>query len=313
MRAVALLSFLPLLIYGCTRDSARNAIPSAAVAEMHDWVRDPAVVPSEQHSPPLRLLSLAPNATEICCALGLRDQLLARTRFCDYPPEIRNLPEVGDLAEINPETLVALRPDLVLVSGASRAITDKLVRLGLRFESLPDRNLEDVFAAVERVGQLTGRPLTAAKLCDELKRELDQIAAKCAAVPRQRVLILLAPLSSPPAPPFAAGPGSFYDDLLRRAGQANALAEEGRAFGPLALEAILRIDPDVIIELQPDGSDRPGGDADALRAWSRLGNLKAVANRRVHVLTGRQHYIPGPRVVQIFAELCRVLSGEAHE
>jgi iron complex transport system substrate-binding protein len=305
-----LLLALPALILGCAEHSPAPPARQPPADGLHDWVSDPAVVAEERHSPPLRLLSLAPSATEICCALGLRAQVVGRTRFCDYPPQVRSLPQVGDVDTIDPEILLSLRPDLVFVSGASRAITDRLTRLGLRFESLPDRNLEDVFASIERVGRLTGRPRTAANLQAALRRELDQIAAAYATAPPQRVLILLAPLADPPAPAFAGGPGSFYDDLLHRAGHLNALAAEGRAYGPLALEAILRIDPDIIIELDADGTGRPGGDAEALRAWATLGNLKAVTNHHVHVLTGRQHHIPGPRIVQAFAELCRTIAGK---
>jgi len=261
----------------------------------------------------LRLVCAAPSATEICCALGLREQIVGRTRFCEYPPGIQALPAIGALDETNVEALLGLKPDLVLVSGSSRAITDRLERLHLRSATLPDRSLADIFESIRRVGELTGRSTAASALCAGIDAELTRIAQRCARLPPARVLILLGTLADPPAPPFVVGPGSFHDDLLRRAGQLNAVGSDVPAYGPLSLEAIVRADPDVIVELDADGRERPGGRADALRAWSKLGPLSAVRSGRIHVLVGRHHQIPGPRIVQSFEELCRAIAGSDHD
>jgi iron complex transport system substrate-binding protein len=276
---------------------------------LRDWVRDPPRADVERGHAPLRIVSTAPSTTEICCALGLRDQLVGRTRFCDYPPEIEHLPAVGDLDETNVETLVALRPDLVLVSGASRAITDRLAGLNLHVAALPDRSLADILAAIAQAGELTGRPQTARLVVDGLHAELAQTARAYSDTPPARVLILLGTLSDPPAPPFVAGPGSYFDDLLRLAGHHNAADADVPAYGPWSLETIVRSDPDVIIEIDTSGRARPGGDADARRLWQKLGPLRAVADGRVHVLTGKAHLIPGPRIALSFAALCRAIAG----
>lgn len=282
--------------------------PSTAPFAPRDWVVAPLVDESERAAPHKRIVSAAPNLTEICCALGLRDQLVGRTRYCTYPPGIESLPALGALVDINVEALVTLKPDLVLVSGASRAITERLQPLGLCYESVPDTSLSDLFAAIRRVGELTGRRRTAEALCRAVQRDFDEAAARYRGAPPASVLIVTGVLSDPPAPPFVAGPGSFYDEFLRRAGHRNAVASEGRAFGPLSLEFILKADPDVIIELDPDGRARPGGDEEARRAWGRIGALKAVRTGRVHVLVGGAHYLLGPRSAQTFAELSRVIA-----
>ena len=316
---VLLLAACGLMWVGCNDPaSPRTPPPAAALAEstaagLRDWVVNPPVVASEREAGPRRLVCAAPSVTEICCALGLQRRIVARTRFCDYPPGIETVPAIGAMDETNTELLLGLKPDLVLVSGTSRAITERLERMGLTFESLPDRTLADVFAAIERVGELTERRETARRLSDGLRAELTRIARQYADVPPQRVLVLLWTLSDPPAPPFVAGPDSLYDDLLRRAGHANVADAGVQAYAPFSLEAIVRADPDVIIELDADGTGRPGGDTEAVRVWSQLGPLRAVKNRRVHVLKGERHFIPGPRIVQTFAELCRAVAGSPHE
>jgi len=281
--------------------------------QLHDWALHPRVVEQEADAPPQRIVSGAPNVTEICCALGLIDQLVGRTRYCNYPPAVRDVPAFGALIDTNVEVLLKLKPDLILLAGQSRALTERLARQNLRLVSLPDRSLNDIFTAIKKVGTLTHRPQTAEMLCHAIRADLDRVTDRFAGTPPARVLLLIGTLSDPPMPPFVAGPGSFYDDLLKRAGHTNVVAEHGAMFAPLSLEFILRADPDVIIELDPDGRARPQGDADALRAWNKVGPLQAVAKRRVHVLTGQQYYLAGPRIAQTYRALCQAIAGSPDE
>ena len=255
-----------------------------------------------------RLLSAAPNVTEICCALGLEDRLVGRTRYCTYPPDIVAVPSIGALNDVNPEALLRLAPDRVLVSGTSRAITDRLARLGLRYEAIPDTTLADLFDGIVQIGALTHREEAATGLVRELRAQLASIAARWADVPSARVLILTAPLVDPPARLDAAGPGSFYDDLLRLAGHQNALEAWTGAFPAVSLEFVLRADPEVIIELSPEPGTRAGGDEDALRTWSKVGSLQAVAQKRVRVLVGEKYFVLGPRITETFEALCACIA-----
>jgi iron complex transport system substrate-binding protein len=319
VRALPYAAALLLLVAGCERAAEpprppdrATAITTTAPAAPHDWVVAPDVEPGERDAGPRRIVSAAPSVTEICHALGLGDRLVGRTRYCQYPPAVAAVRDLGALTDVNIEVLVGLRPDLILVAGQSRAISDRFARANLRFESVPDARLDDVFTAITRIGELTGRPLTAERLVAALRGELADITAQYRGTPPARVLITLAPLTDPPTPPYVAGAGSFYDDLLRMAGHANA-AGPADAFAPLSLEVITRSDPDVIIELDPDTGTRPRGARDALAAWARVGPLKAVRRGRVHVLHGRQHFMPGPRITHTYAELCRAIAEPGHD
>jgi len=302
-----------LSIAGCERSTVPRPTASRPAAHptglnLRDWTRDPLEL-ADPPGKPLRILSAAPNITEMCCALRLDDRLVGRTRYCTYPPRILDVPSIGDLYHFNVESLVEMRPDLILIAGASRGMTDRLDPQGLKYETLPDVALADLFTSIERIGARTGRSRTAAVLNERIRADLDTVARHFADVPPARVLISTAPLPDPPTTIVAAGPGSFYDDLLVRAGHTNIAAPAGRPFSPLSLEFIIDADPDVIIELVPDDA-RPGGDADALRAWARIGALRAVRTGRVHVLRGGQHFLLGPRIAQTFAALCATIAGQ---
>lgn len=275
--------------------------------QLHDFVRRPQIAPEEAEARPLRIVSAAPNITEICCALGLRSQLVARTRYCKYPPEVLALPDIGALIDVNIETLIGLTPDLVLLAGPSVALTDRLRPLSLRLESVPDTHLADLYTAIRRIGEWTGRPRTAAQLCEAIEAELRVVDARYARRADSRVLLLTGTLADPPRPPYVAGPGSFYEELLRRAGFRNAVGAGQRSFAMLSLEFILATDPDVIVELDADGAHRTGGDAQAREIWAKVGNLRAVRENRVRVLRGSQHYLLGPRIAMTYAALCEAI------
>ncbi len=286
---------------------------ASSTPTFRDWPREPLVDPAEGTVPDVRIVSAAPNLTEICCALGLRDRLVGRTRYCTYPPEVEAVPAIGGLIDGSVESLVALKPDVVLIAGTSRALADRLAPLGLKLESLPDRSLDDLFETITRLGERLGRPKTAAALVTGIQRELAAAAGPVssgvrAAETRATALLLTGTLADPPRPPFAAGPGSFYDDLLVRAGLRNVVTDSTAAFAPVSLEFILAADPRFIFELDP-AEDRPAGDAGALAVWSKVGSLSAVREGRVHVLRGGQHYILGPRIAGTLAEIVRLTSG----
>ena len=246
---------------------------------------------------PKRIVSAAPNVTEICAALGLLPRLVGRTKYCKQPPAVAQIESFGGLTDANIETLVALRPELIIISGTSRAHADQFERLGLNYASIPDDRLEDLFTAITQIGELTQTQDRATQLNTAIRADLKAVAQRYHAARPQRVLILIGTLKTPPAPPFVASQNSFYGDLLTLLGEENAIGET-KGFGQLSLETIVELDPDVIIELDPDGTQRPNGAADALQAWSQVGQLSAVRDQRIRVLTGGQHYLIGPRIAQ---------------
>ncbi len=313
LRVLALLALAGLA--GCDRGAPRSSdepAPSSATTRsggltFRNWSVDPPVqTPSDVG--PQRIVSAAPSVTETLFALGLSERVVGRTRYCTHPPAVAEIPSIGALVDLNTERLRALRPDLVLVAGQSRLISERLDHADMRYASAPDVTLDDLFTMFDMFGEVAGARAAADVLARGVRDELDRVTARFTGAPSRRVLLLIGVLSDPPTPPFVAGPGSFYDDLLRRAGHRNAV--QVGLFGAISFEAIHAADPDVIIELDPDGAARPKGAADALRVWRQLPRIRAVSEGRVHVLTGGQHYLLGPRIAQTYAALCAAITSD---
>lgn len=306
------------LFTGCERapqsahHSSKNAGPLPVIdARWPNYVAQPLLVETECQAPAPRLLSTAPSLTELCVALGLAEALVGRTRYCVYPPEILSIPTIGALNDLNVEVLLGMQPELILVAGTSRAISERLTTLGLRFVTLPDTSLADLYTSIEQLGALTDRRMTAARLSGAIQQDLAAVADLYRHAPRQRVLLVIGTLPDPPEQVYAVGAESFYDDLLRLLGHANVMPSGARPFSPAALEFVLQANPDVIIELAPDPAVRPTGDTAARAAWARVGPLRAVTQQRVHVLAGPEHYLLGPRIAQTAAALAALLARES--
>jgi iron complex transport system substrate-binding protein len=247
-----------------------------------------------------RVVSLGPATTEALFAIGAGDRLVARSRFCDWPPEAARLPAVGGI-EPDIEAILELGPDLVVgPSGQwSSRLTATMQAHGIA-TWFPDeiQTLTGVDALLLGLGEHTGHAREAQALTRDLDARENAIAGAAATAPPTRVL-LVAGLS----PVVVAGPRSFADDLVRHAGAANAVTEGG-AWPTLGFERVVELDPDVIL----DASVAESGGATRITpqtpGWS---SVRAVREGHVVALGDERVLRPGPRIAEGLALLARAL------
>lgn len=254
--------------------------------------------------PAARVVSLSPSTTEAMFVMGGLDRLVGRSRYCDWPDEVRKLPQVGGYVDPSLEAILALRPDLVIGARgpAGSAIADRLAARGVATFFPETESFDAIEKMVMGVGERIGRTREAEARVAELRARVSAVESAVARSPRRRVLLVfgLAPL-------VVAGPSSFADEMIRRAGGTNVLVEGG-AYPTLGVERILALDPDVIVnaamaeELVHErlSKDAPG--------W---GKVRAVAEGRVVRIAEESVLRPGPRIGDGLATLARALHPEA--
>mgnify|MGYP005838973491 CR=1 FL=1 len=282
-------------------------VPTDTRPAVHDYVAAPQVDPGERESGPRRIVSMAPSLTETCCALGLLDRLVGRTQYCVNPPAVRAVAVVGGLVDPNLELLVSLKPDVILITKNSARLREQLTALKLPFEEVTDDSFEGIFLGIRRIGEIAGRPKTAALLIERLQDEMALITADAQTRHARRVLIVEGALPVPPASLFVAGPGLFLTKLLYRTGHLNA-AESAvdRKSGELSLEQIVTINPDVILETRAKAT--PETMAEVYRAWSALGPIAAIRDRAVRSFGTDADLVPSPRINVVYAQMARALA-----
>lgn len=253
---------------------------------------------------PERIISLAPSLTEIVYAVGAGDRLVGNTTYCDYPPEAQAVTKVGDTLNPNIESIVALRPQLILVSTASQleAFTKQLDERGIAFYVTDPRDLEGVFRSIGALGDLLGERERAAQVVQNLRARAATVEER---VKASKPLSVFYQVSAEPL--YTAGRESFITDLIRRAGGQSVTADVEGAWPRYSDEAALASRPEAII--MPTG-DSMGAAANADIAAS-LRKSPAAQNHRIIRINGDYLSRPGPRLVEGLEQMAHALHPEA--
>jgi iron complex transport system substrate-binding protein len=170
---------------------------------------------------PRRVVTLAPNLTEIVFALGAGDRLVGVSEYSDYPEAAQEIPRVGGL-EVDPEKVAAFRPDLVLAvaEGNAQSSVRALEAAGLPVTVTPSGSLDAVLTSIRLVGDRLGLSEKGRALADDLARRRDAVRRSVTGRARPRTLLLVWP-----DPPQAAGGETFLNDVLVEAGAQNLVAD----------------------------------------------------------------------------------------
>ncbi len=288
-----------------------------------------------------RIVSLLPSATEIVYALGLGERLVGVTHECDYPPAARHKPQLtasalppaagsaeidrhvraslhagSSLYALDSVALERLAPDLIItqelcaVCAVSYEIVARAARkltTDPRIVSLEPSSLEDVFANIATVGELTGAVDAATELVARLRARLARLAAHVALAPAPQPRVLVLEWSDPPM-----SGGHWTPGLVELAGGRSVLGNPGANSTVLAWDAIAAADPDVVI-VAPCGFGLEAAlaaatELEALPIWPQL---RAVREGRAYALDGNAYVNrPGPRLVDTAELFASMVSGE---
>lgn len=244
---------------------------------------------------PKRIVSLSPNLTEIVFALGLGDRVVAVSSDCDWPAEAKTKQKVGSFWQPDAETIIATRPDLVICESfeQQRAVAETLKRTGLNVLSLRVESIEELFIAIQEIGQSAGCENAAEQLVKDINDSLDQIRVKSRSAEKVKVLWIMQN-----EPPRVAGVKTFINEIVGLAGGQNAIAKTVDLYPAIGTEEILLCGAEVIIQSAMGKHDIQKQQADAEQFWSRFANLPAVKNKRIYVIDPDTVFRLGPRLPQ---------------
>ncbi|KGG85312.1 ABC transporter substrate-binding protein [Comamonas thiooxydans] len=239
---------------------------------------------------PQRIVSLLPSLTESLCALGGCERLVGVDRYSNWPAHVKTVPVVGGGLDPNIEAIVALKPDLVLVSMASRAIA-RMEALGLKVVALEPRTHEEARTVMQKIGQLLALPPTqgADRVWAGIEADLNKAAASVPGAMRGQRVYFEASRG-----PYAAGEKSFIGQTLTRLHLRNVVDARQGPFPRLNPEYVVKLDPDILMAGE--------------RAWKTgvpeypgWAQMRAVKQGAICAFTPEQSDIlvrPGPRMAE---------------
>ena len=250
-----------------------------------------------------RVISLAPNLTEIVFAVGAGDRLVGRTTYCDFPPQAKAVAEVGDTLHPSLERIISLKPQVVLISTSSQleVFTQQLQNQNIASFVTDPHDLEGVFRSIAQIGEIFGQQEQANVLVQKLRARANAVEEAVKQKPPVRVFYQLSA-----EPLYTAGHDAFVTDLMRRAGAASVTADIPGAWPKFSNESALAAKPEAII--LPTGGSMGSANSDVTEA---LRKSPAALAGRVYKINDDHLARPGPRAVDGLEEMARALHPDA--
>jgi iron complex transport system substrate-binding protein len=250
--------------------------------------------------PPKRIVSLAPSITEILFGIGLDDEIVGVTDFCNYPPAALTKPKIA-YSQPNLESLVALEPQLVLAppSFLRADLLAKLEQLKIPTFVLESKTVEDIFGHIQLLGRMVGRAQEANAFTAALRKQVANLTKKVEGRPRPTILYVL---NSEPL--ITVGPGSFIHHLIELAGGRNAAERANAPYPRLTMEEVLTQNPDILLFPIGEYEGIPQAEQDR---WKRWETIRAVQEGKLFQVQSDLLNRPGPRVIEGLRHLVRLL------
>jgi iron complex transport system substrate-binding protein len=257
---------------------------------------------------PRRIISLAPNMTEMLFALGLGNRVVGVTTFCDRPAEAMEKPKVGGMSTPSLEAVVSLRPDIVMITtdGNPAGVDMRLRDLGLDVYISRARSIHELPEEVLRIGRLLGATGQAEALSGRIERTIDKYRVPEAGGSGEKVAFIIWP-----EPLMLAGDGTAVDDVIRLLGYRNLAGGTGINYPRFSLEELITRAPDHVFIGVGEGMINSEEDVRKLsaRLVSRLKHTPAFKRGRIHFVSDSLYRL-GPRVVDGIEELRGLLERE---
>ena len=252
---------------------------------------------------PERIVSLAPNITEILFALGLKDQIIAVSGDSDFPAEAESKEKVGTFWQPNIEAILAMKPDRVITLSfeQQKSVAESLARLGYPVLTLEIKKVEHLFTSIEKIGDATNRSQDAVKLVNDIKDELDE----CKLSHDNKKTKVLWVIQNEPL--RIAGRKTFLNEMIELAGGGNAIGSTIQQYPAIGTEELFACEAEAIIHSTMGKDNIDEQQLAAERFWIRMSNLPAVKNKRIYVLDSDSMLRLGPRIAEGVRQITRLL------
>lgn len=253
---------------------------------------------------PKRIVSLAPNMTEILFALGLGDRIVGVTSYCDHPEEAKKKRKVGGMSNPSLEAVISMRPDVVVMTtdGNPKEFEERLHSLKIKTYVFGARRIQELPQGIRDMGSAFGVKERAEAFAQEFETAFRRFGVGGHINnlhPKKKILFIVWP-----EPLIVAGPGTVIDDALTVIGGDNIASRSLAAYPKYSIEEIIRRSPDVLII----GRGMQENDIEKISAGllKRLQKVPAVKNKRVFYVSDDLYRL-GPRTIRGIEEISRLV------
>lgn len=297
--------FDPAALQACRAATARTPSAAAASSPNPGWprqLRDALGRAVTIAAPPQRIITVFSSNTELVAYLGLAERIAGVEQYTRFPASVLDRPRIGGRLGFSVDAVVALAPDLVIVTPARQAahqLVDPMERVGIPVVVLLSRSVGEVLDNLRLIGLATGVEATASCLAGQWEARLQRLAASQVGRTPPSVVLITGGLGNGML--LVARPRSYTFEAIERAGGRHALPDPGPV-AQVSPEAVLAADPDVLLFA---GTQAGLDELIQLPGWR---DLRAVRQGRALTVSRSKFLIPGPRTIDGIEGLARVLA-----
>ncbi len=244
--------------------------------------------------PASRIVALTAADCEIIYALGAGDLLVGRGAYCDYPPEVMELPSVESGYETNIEQIIDLEPQVLFMSTMAQS-EDQIKQLedaGVHVVMNDAQDIEGVYTSIDMIGRLLGKQAEADALVSDMKAKFDALKSK-ADGEGKTVYFEVSPLQYGL---WTAGTGTFMNEIADMLGLVNVFADVS-GWGEVSEEQVIDRDPDYIVTISMYFGEGPTP-IEEIMARPGWENVTAVKNGAILNLQNDELSRPSPRLAE---------------
>lgn len=242
---------------------------------------------------PRRIVSLTPHITEMLFAIGAGPQVVGVDSASDYPVEVLKLPKVANYQSLNLESLLQLKPDLVIGWDSTQSrLKPQLEQFHIPLVLLHSQHLTDLPKELRQLGSLTGHDEQAKELAHQLEQRFQYYAQQAA----QRKTKISVFYQLWYAPLMTVAKGSYIEEILELCGAENPFANSPVAYPQVSAEAVIAANPEIIFATKH---------GQHLEEWLKWPSLRAVQQHRLYLLNADWLHRLSPRIILGIEQVCR--------
>jgi len=274
-----------------SKPTVRLTVFLAALMFIASWICVPVCNGQTDDKGYQRIISLAPNLTEIIFELGLGDQIIAVSNFDTYPEEVEKLPRIGGYFNPNLELMISMRPDVIFGLSGKSTKMDKLKKTGAVIHQFKCDKVSEVYDTIQSIGKILSVETSADSLCKQLQNGLNQLH-----LPGIKGLSVMVCVGMTPGSLqniYVSGNASIHHDLLTAIGCKNSFEDVKKSYFPVNKESLIIARPDVILDLIPGQSTDQESIKIRMDTWKLIPGIPAS---RIIIMSQEELNIPGPRL-----------------
>lgn len=246
---------------------------------------------------PERIVSLAPNVTEVLFALGLGDKVVGTSEFSDFPQEAATIETVGGANGFDFERIAELTPDLVITNGMIQGLAEPMAGAKIAVAGYYPQSMDQVIEQISQVAELTNTQAIGAEIVQDMKDRRAAVATSVSGLPQPTVFYEVWG-----DPLMVAGKGSFISEIIELAGGED-VAADSEPYSNYDIEQLVTKNPQIY--LINDGD--PNLNKDALAQRPGYADLDAIKNDKVLTVSADLISRPGPRLIEGLEQVADLL------